>query len=124
LVWQDSRELKLQAFGGAIEPQVRSNEGGKEYVWDLRDVPASLIEDQVPSWYPAYPCVQASSYTNWADVASWASTLFVTTNLQAAELSDLIARLQQPGGPAEENVQRALDFTQHDIRYLGIEFDH
>jgi transglutaminase-like putative cysteine protease len=122
LLWPEERELNFQVHGTIVEPEVRTHGGVKEYIWDLREVPAVVVEDQLPSWFQAYPWIQVSEFTSWAQVATWAAGLYVTTNLDAPELTEEIANLRHPGATAEQNVQGALEFTQKDIRYLGIEF--
>ena len=124
LLWPAERSLRFQPHGTAttVEPEVRAHSGIKEYVWDVRDVPAVVVEDQLPSWVLAYPWIQLSEFTNWSDVATWAMGLYVTTNAEAPELKEEIAKLRRPGATPEQMVQSALEFAQNDIRYLGIEF--
>lgn len=122
LLWPEGRPLNFRVHGSNVEPQVSTLGGLKEYVWNLQNVPGVTLEDQIPSWFMPYPWLEVSGYTNWAEVAGWAAGLFVTTNADAPELRQEIANLRQPGATVEQTVQRALEFVQNDVRYLGIEF--
>lgn len=122
LLWPVARELRWRSYGKPSEPESRSHGDLTEYTWDSRDVPAVLVEDQTPSWFPAYPWIQVSEYRNWSEVAAWAAGLYAATNLDAPELKGELARLSNPGGTTQQTIRAALEFTQNDVRYLGIEF--
>ncbi|MDR3456229.1 MAG: DUF3857 domain-containing protein [Verrucomicrobiae bacterium] len=121
VLWPRDRELFFKSFGISAAPQIKTSDHHREYVWDWRDVPAVAFEDQVPSWYPAYPFVQISSFKDWAEVSAWATGLFAGTNLDAPELTVQTGELKHPDATAEQSIQGALDFVQTSIRYLGIE---
>jgi transglutaminase-like putative cysteine protease len=122
VLWPASQKLNYSLHGLTNEPEMRTHDGVGEYTWDMRDLPAVALEDQLPSWYTPYPWIQVSDYTNWADVVSWASELFTNTDLDTPEMKMEMANLRHPGASAVETVQAALEFVQKDIRYLGIEF--
>jgi hypothetical protein len=122
LLWPENRALNLRMHGATVEPKLRVQGGTREYIWELNDAPAVVVEDQLPSWFSPYPWLQLSEFDSWSEVATWAAGLYVTTNRDAPELKQQMARLRHPGATAEQVVQGALEFTQNDIRYLGIEF--
>jgi transglutaminase-like putative cysteine protease len=122
LLWPNERSLHFRVHGNRAEPKVQERDGVAEYVWDLRGLPAVTAEDQIPSWLVIYPWIQVSEFASWAEVANWATGLYVSTNLDAPELKEAVAQLRRPNESAEQTVQRALDFAQNEIRYLGIEF--
>ena len=122
VLWPADHELHFKSFGTDSEPRMRAVDGLKEYVWDFKNVSAVAMEDQVPSSFPAYPWVQLSSYQDWAEVADWATGLYTNTNLDENLLKARAAELKKDGTGDEQIIQAALDFVQHDIRYLGIEF--
>lgn len=122
LLWPEGRKLNYKAHGIALEPTIRRAGDASEYIWELNDVPVVAFEDQLPSWFQAYPWIQLSEFTNWAEVAAWAAGFYVNKNFDAPELRDAIASLRSSGTRPEQILQNALDFTQNKIRYLGIEF--
>ena len=122
LLWPEGRQLNFALHGASFEPEVRHHDGVNEYIWDVHQEPAVVPEDQSPSWISPYPWLQLSEFTNWSDVAAWATGLFITTNLDAPALQQEISSLKQPGLTPEQTVQEALEFVQNNVRYLGIEF--
>ncbi len=118
----EGRTLYFRGYATADEPKAGIRGNVKDYLWDLGRLPAVVAEDQVPSWFPAFPWIQASEFRSWSELASWAAGLYITTNLDAPELKAEIAQLRRPRASAEETLQNALEFTQNGIRYLGIEF--
>ena len=69
-----------------------------------------------------YPWLQVSEFRNWQDVADWAAGLFITTNSNTPELQREVEALRRTRGSPEQTVQKALQFVQSEVRYLGLEF--
>jgi hypothetical protein len=122
LLWPENRTLNYRLQGGAPAPSIQARNGVREYVWDLRHLPAIALEDQTPSWLLPYPWIQLTEFKNWSDVAAWAASLYVTANLDAPEWTGELADLKRAGDGPEKTIQAAVDFVQRDVRYLGIEF--
>ncbi len=122
LLWPEERVLHVRSHNTTVQPQVRTHDGIKDYTWDFHDLPSIDGEDQVPSWFVPYPWIQLSEFSSWSEVASWAEGLYVSTHFDAAELKEEIAKLKRAGAGTEEILQSALELTQNNIRYLGIEF--
>ena len=122
LLWPKDRVFFFRTHTTSVQPVERAVGNTKEYVWDLHDVPAVVVEDQVPSWLPSCPWGQLSEFVSWSDVAVWATELYGSPDPDSPELKEQVAKLRRPGASAEETVQRALEFVQGSIRYLGIEF--
>ena len=122
LLWPETRHLGIAVHGTELAAEEYHRPGMRIYVWDLRNTPSVMVEDHLPARYSAFPWLQLSEFESWSEVGNWAAGLFETTNLDAPELKQEIASLQRADWSAEKNVQRALDFVQNDIRYLGIEF--
>lgn len=122
LLWPTGRPLNYQVHGMAAEPRIRVLGGVRDYLWDLQNVPAVLLEDQLPTWFSPYPWLEVSGYTNWSQITEWASGLFVTTNQDAPELERQARSLEKADSTDDQKIQGVLDFVQNDIRYLGIEF--
>lgn len=112
----------IKCFGTNVLPTVRSDAALREYVWDMTNLPAVAVEDLTPSWYPLFPWIELTEFANWSEVAKWGCGLFETTNQDAPEIKAEVSNLRRADASAPENVQRALDFVQNDVRYLGIEF--
>jgi len=116
----EGRELLTLNHGTEVEPEVRSGEGRRELVWDLREVPAQLVDDAVPSWFDSLPWVQVSEYGDWAQVAAWGEELFRVGGQAQGEVRELVAALRAEAEDPHELVRLALRTVQRDVRYLGI----
>ncbi len=100
-------------------PETTVNNGFKQLHWTLKNTEIFEHEDDTPSWYYNNPEIQLSSYGSWDEVAEWGKRLFSDRSLHSDKLQSLISELK--GLPKEEQIVRALDFTQQNIRYFGIE---
>ena len=120
-LWAGARELHYRSHGTELAPVILGGAGAREYVWEQRDVPPAVLEDEMPAWYPAFPWIQVSDFEDWWDVGHWAEPLYRPKVVSSPELEDRIRQLKQAGPDEDELVRAALDFVQRDIRYLGIE---
>ncbi|HEU5397424.1 MAG TPA: DUF3857 domain-containing protein [Verrucomicrobiae bacterium] len=122
VLWPAGRTLKFVLHGADDVPQTFRHHGVDEYVWEVRGEPAVMVEDEIPTWYAPYPWLQLTEFTNWAELADWANGLFAGGDPEAPELRPEILALRRLGLGPEETVQRALEFVQTKVRYLGVEF--
>lgn len=116
------RHVQCKAFGIVAVPAVQSHGTLTEYLWDWRALPATLAEDQTPSWFPVYPWIQVSDFEGWGSVADWAVGLYASTNADSQALRQCVESVRKPEMTAEHQIEEALRFVQTNIRYLGIEF--
>ncbi|HEY3862621.1 MAG TPA: alpha/beta fold hydrolase [Verrucomicrobiae bacterium] len=122
LLWPEGRQLHFAVHGAEVEPRVQRQNGIVDCRWDAHDLPAVAVEDQIPSWFTPYPWLQISEFANWVDVSHWAEGLFAPADPVSLELQQEIKALRQPSLGPEQTVQRALQFVQNNVRYLGLEF--
>ena len=101
---------------------LESDEGPvHETVWDRRDVPALLREDETPRWFNPVPRVEITEYASWAEVTAWALPLFELTPRPSPALEAQIQRIREAAPDDGGRLLAALRFVQDEIRYLGIE---
>ena len=126
LVMSGGRKVRLRVhapdgdtspFGAA---PITTSEG-TEYTWDLRDVRAFIADPEAPSWYVAYPWVQATDFESWDDVAAWASRLFQVKTPSRGSLRDWVESARRASPSQDAFLLRAIRFVQDEIRYVGIE---
>ena len=122
VLWSGDHDLLCRSFAHSVTPQIHTVDGMTEYIWDIKSPPIAVVEDQMPSWFQAFGWVQVSSFTNWAEVANWATGLYANNDLDEASLKARADELHRAYATDEQTVQAALDFVQNNIRYLGIEF--
>ncbi len=115
------RSIAARTVGIDLAPSERVSEGLRELVWERRAVPPARLDDQVPSWFVAYPYLSFSELPTWGDVARWATPLFAEATAPAPAVTAKAAEIAASSGSAEERALAALRFVQDDVRYLGIE---
>lgn len=120
LLWLDATPLYLKANGQEIQAAVSHEGKATEYVWERKDIPALIMDENVPNWFDPYPGVYISNMNQWQAVVDWALPLYVDEPL-SPDLNALVERFRNAGHTDAERVIQALDFIQSDIRYLGIE---
>jgi hypothetical protein len=103
------------------KPEERDEGLFHETLWDRRDVPALLREDQTPRWFNPVPRVEITEYASWAEVTAWALPLFESTPRPSPALDAQIQRLRDAAPDEGGRLLAALRFVQDEIRYLGIE---
>jgi len=118
VLWPANRTLRWKAFGPVPPPVVRDGGDVREYRWDLANVPGTVVEEDVPSWYVGYPLLQLSEFESWDTLVRWSLPLYETTELSPAIEQQLAAWRELP---EEEAFIAAASFVQDEIRYLGIE---
>ena len=120
IVWPSDRRLHLKNHSSALRPQVSTNGGNHEFVWDLRNVPALKPEEDLPRWSDPRPWVQWSEFGTWAEVAEWATGLFADSSALPPALAQK-AEEWKALRSTEHRVVAALRYVQDEIRYFGIE---
>ena len=110
---------KLHGVKGAISTS--SANDFIEYVWSQEDVPPVIDEQDYPSLYSPYPYIEFSEYKDWAEVVSWAESLYSVTSHSSDELKDYVQNLKATTKSTQEYIEKSIQFVQNEIRYFGIE---
>lgn len=103
-----------------LPARMRDVEGGTLYEWEARDLPATLVEDDVPFWQDVFPWVEMGDMDRWSQVVDWALPLYDFDQPLPPELEEKLAALARLES-AEEKILGALRLVQDDIRYFGTE---
>ncbi|HEY6332622.1 MAG TPA: DUF3857 domain-containing protein [Blastocatellia bacterium] len=120
-LWQSAREPHLRKFNTNIDPVVRDLGGGRDYTWELQNVPALELDDATPSWFNPDPSVQVADFASWEEVVAWALPLFKRTTPLNPELTKRILEWRTGSSKDEDRLLAALRFVQDEVRYLAIE---
>jgi len=121
ILWQSSRDPHLKRFNTSVDPLVHDLSGGRDFIWELENVPAVQIDDATPSWFNPVPSVQVGDFVSWEEIITWALPLYKTTNPLSPELTKRIIEWRAESSKDEERLLSALRFVQDDVRYLAIE---
>ena len=76
LVAPQDRTIHYKLYRTDKKPAVATANGNTTYTWHLKDLPATPVDDEVPSWFDPYPGVYLSEYNSWEEVAQWALPLY------------------------------------------------
>ncbi len=121
LIWTlPQRRFYVKNQETAAKPIVTRSGDVIEFIWEGRNVPAIREESSTPSWHPTEGWIQLSEFRTWAELNQWALALFENKEPLCVELKQLIEKWKWIP-TREERAQKALQFVQDEIRYLGIE---
>ncbi|MCB0402674.1 MAG: hypothetical protein KDD41_11360, partial [Flavobacteriales bacterium] len=80
---------------------------------------ALKLEDNIPTWQNPFKYFTLSSYSSWKDVNVWAQHVFDLPDKQ--NLQAVFEEIFTGNETIEEKINKIIDYTQDDIRYMGIE---
>lgn len=119
LVFRSDRALNLKSFGDTPKPAVAKKQNFTCYEWIRENVPALLVDDDLPSWYDPYAHVQYSDFQSWNDVKAWALNVFNLDEPKDSELNSLIEQITAQFKNDEERIKECIRIVQGEIRYLS-----
>lgn len=113
------REIVLARHSTGAEAEVSESDGSKVHRWLIENPKPIPHEGGTPSHYDPWGWIEATSWQDWGEVATWAEKQYVIPTELPAELleeSERLAGLEDD----ESRILGALRFAQDEIRYLGI----
>jgi hypothetical protein len=115
------RRLQIAARGD-FKPAYQEAEvdGRTEHTWRAEGVPAVSALNDAPSHECQYAYVQATEYTDWNEVRSWARALFIDGAEPTPEVMTYVQPLLADCKTIEDKADALLRFVQDDIRYVGL----
>ncbi len=93
--------------------------GVRRLVFEERDLAPPINEPLTPPDTPPYRLLQFSEFSDWQDVAVWATELFRAPARPNADFMKVVEKLRLPAS-TEERVAAALEFVQSEIRYFSV----
>ena len=115
------KRITTKIHGLDLQPKIKKRGAYTEYVWSAKKVDGQFNEDDYPHAFVRYPWVEFTEYRDWSDVESWAKELYGSVEQAATELPKLADAFASKSDSDEDYLLAALNFTQEDIRYLGME---
>ncbi len=95
-------------------------DGLDEFVWQVSDSPAVLVEADTPAWYQPYAFVQLTSFATWNEVARHSIPFYGFSEPFPEDLEKVIAEIAGRHATSEARALAAARLVQNDIRYLGL----
>ncbi len=120
IVYPAERTLFFQVKNREIKPATSTQHGRTEWLWEDKEIPARLMDNNTPLGYNPYGSVQVSEFATWREVVDWAIPLYPVDAPKSDDLAREIERLRAIPD-REERILAALRFVQEEVRYLGIE---
>ena len=121
VITKKNNPIYIRNYLTDIQPIINQNSEFSDYTWKSKNIEEVLVDDDLPSWYEAYPYVEFSNYKDWGDVVDWALTKYVIPNLISPKLRNIVSNIKQEFKNPEDQALSALRFVQNEINYLGIE---
>jgi tetratricopeptide (TPR) repeat protein len=120
LVWPKGQKLAWKSLTPGIEPVLSTTAGGMEQL--VVALPIAKIPEQpknIPARFVPVPAIEASSFTDWEDVAKVMAPLYRTEGLiaEGSELAALVDRIKASDGDPLRRASAALRMVQDDVRY-------
>ncbi|MFZ1112333.1 MAG: DUF3857 and transglutaminase domain-containing protein [Candidatus Acidiferrales bacterium] len=112
-----------------IQPQ---SSGSNQYTWQVADLPAVAIEDDMPPWravagrldvkyFSPQNAPQVEQAGSWHDLGLWYSTLVASSRESTPEISAEVATLTAQAKTPLDKIQAITSYMQRQIRYVAIE---
>lgn len=104
----------------------------RELVWDAKQIPAIISEEEFPSSYIQYPWLEYSQFKTWAEVQQWADSVYSdvdtvikqnnddSSSSQGSAVEKLATEIGLDKSPLDF-AKDAVAFVQNEVRYLGME---
>ncbi|HEV8432515.1 MAG TPA: DUF3857 and transglutaminase domain-containing protein [Thermoanaerobaculia bacterium] len=112
-----ARPLHYRSTIAGIEPVIANG----VYTWTRTNVPAVVVEDNLPDWFDPYDHIQVSEFASWHEVALWSDSLFQLNAPSRAAVTKLAESIRASHPQQRDQIVAAIRFVQDQIRYLGIE---
>ncbi len=119
LIYENAHAPNIKIRQKQFTPNISSSSGMTDWVWQETHTKPRLQDDHTPLGYDPYGCVQVSEFSDWEDVAKWASALYPTDTDSTLELNAEVLALKEISN-VENRVVAALRFVQDNVRYLSI----
>lgn len=119
LVCSSSRKISIKTFNKGKAPVHEVDGLLQSYLWVSENLPAQLVEDNVPSWYRVYDAAEISEFASWSEVSDWALPLYAQTPADKRLIDEKVNQIKANNLLPENRVQAAIRFVQDEVRYLS-----
>ncbi len=120
VLWGKSTPLYIKTRN--IEPEIQKTKKDTftEYQIHMHNVKTVASENELPYWYDPFGVVYISESETWGDVVDWALTLYQNTDIHPS-IAKLAQEIKDESSNKSEQIVKALNYTQNQIRYVGLE---
>lgn len=113
--------LQFKYINTYLKFKKSSKNGSNYYTISDTDIKGVDFEEATPSWKPIYASVSITDYTSWEDVVTWGVDVFKIKGKTSTALQKKINEIKRKNKTVGTKINAVLNFTQNEIRYLGLE---
>ena len=95
-------------------------DGMRIYSFDESNIEAIDVEESQPSWHIPFRHILSTQAASWTEINDWGLEIFKVDGAQE-ELDNVFEEVLTGSETEVEKISALLDFTQNDIRYMGVE---
>ncbi|MBF9253112.1 DUF3857 domain-containing protein [Pontibacter sp. 172403-2] len=121
IVMPQERKINYKLYRTKQKPVIAQANGNITYTWHLKNLPATEVDAETPSWFDPYPGVYLSEFRSWEEVAQWALPMYSLNENPGKALQARIDSIMSANGSDEARLEATLRFVQDEVRYLGLE---
>lgn len=121
LLHSQNRKINIRYHKTDLKPKLIKKNNTIEYRWERMNIPALHNEGQLPTDFVLYPWIQFSEANTWEHIVQWAMPFYQPPKQTGAEFQAIIQKIKNQHPNLEQRLLATLQFTQAQIRYLGIE---
>lgn len=121
LLFPKEKSLKIKSNNTDIKPIIYEKGLSSEYIWEVKQIPAFLIDSNYPSWFDPYARVEVSDFDSWSNVVQWGIRHFSLTPSEQKQVKNIVDDKWSIATTPEIFVMEVIHFVQDEIRYLGFE---
>lgn len=119
--WLKDKPLQIKQHSNQFEIEQKPWGNGVEYSIQRSNIQPLQSESRTPDWFDKYPSIEFSESQNWQEIVSWSVPLFDNAQSNDASILALAKKLRDETKSKPEQLIKALQYVQQEIRYLGIE---
>jgi transglutaminase-like putative cysteine protease len=113
------RRLEVRAHDGVASPTVSERGPLIEYSWQAKSLPATQLEERLPSDFSPWPSLQFTDFGSWSEVVAWGRRLFEPP-APTPRVKQVTAAIESAAQTPEQRVLLALRKVQDEIRYFSV----
>lgn len=121
LLWNKPTSLQYQLKNTPFNLTQSDTARGKEFLLVANSIEPVKREDNTPSWYSPWGAIYFSELKTWEEVAQWGTSLYQDIIIDDKSIQQLVNQIRSQHKGIDEQISAALQFSQDEIRYLGIE---
>ncbi|GLR69744.1 DUF3857 domain-containing transglutaminase family protein [Agaribacter marinus] len=120
VLWGKQDPLSVSTRNTEVHVDIKQLQGFFEYNVQLTNNKVVKTPSETPDWYDPYGKVYFNEVSKWQDVVDWAYPMY-NFGEPSASVTSIADEINAKHTTPSEKIVAALQFTQENIRYVGIE---